>query len=145
MYTNHFLDVFLIVGGNGADAAMRSSELWYHDDTTYTSCNLPPLPERRYHGTLNGFKYCCGGENNATWTSCTEFDRPLSLGSWSTSNAYLPARWYDVSWATANGIYLMGGESNNGQWTLDQAQTTTLVKSDGLFSAESFPLQSKRV
>ena len=134
---------FLIVGGNGRwDASMRSSEFWCHNETTYTTCNLPPLPERRYHGTLNGFKYCCGGANNASWTSCIEFDQ----GSWTTSNTNLPPRWYDVSWATANGIYLMGGESrNNGQWTLDQAKTTTLVKADGSSSPGGFPMKSMTV
>ena len=120
-------------------SAMQTSELWYHDDTTYTSCYLPSLPERRYHGTLNGFKYCCGGgwDDDVPWRSCIEFDQ----GSWVTSNTNLTPRWYDVSWATANGIYLMGGESNNGEWTLDQAQTTTLVKSEGSSSPGPFSIQ----
>ena len=138
--SNDKTEGIILVGGNG-NSAMQTTELWYHDDTTYTSCNLPPLLERRYHGTLNGFKYCCGGANSASWTSCIELDQ----GSWKTSNTNLPPRWYDASWATASGIYLMGGESNNGQWTLDQSQTTTLVKEDGLFVQDPFPLKSKTV
>ena len=132
----------ILVGGNG-NSAMQTAELWYHDDTTYTSCNLPQLPERRYHGTLNGYKYCCGGENEASWTSCIEMGQE---GSWATSNTNLTPRWYDVSWATANGIYLMGGESeNNGQWTLDQAKTVTLVKPDGSSSPGEFSMESMTV
>ena len=38
----------------------------------------------------------------------------------------------------------MGGESNNGQWTLNQAKTTTLVKSDGS-SSPAFSMKSKTV
>jgi len=131
---------FLIVGGNGGNAAMTSSELWYRSDenTPYTSCKLPSLPERRTHGTLNGYKYCCGADS-ASWYSCIEFQ--TQLGTWVTSNSNLPPRWYDISWATANGIYLMGGESNNGQWTLDESKTTTLVKSDGSFSPGGFSMQ----
>ena len=122
---------------------MQTAELWYHDDTTYTSCNLPQLPERRYHGTLNGYKYCCGGGDEASWTSCIEMGQE---GSWATSNTNLTPRWYDVSWATANGIYLMGGESeNNGQWTLDQAKTVTLVKPDGSSTPGGFSMEAMTV
>ena len=138
--TNDKRKGFLLVGGNG-NSAMQTTELWYHNDTTYTRCSLPSLPERRYHGTFNGFKYCCGGEDEASWTSCIELDQ----GSWVTSNTNLTPRWYDVSWATENGIYLMGGESNNGQWTLDQAETVTLVKSNGSNLQGGFSMQSRTV
>ena len=113
----------LIVGGNAAET---SSELLYRSDenTPYTSCKLPSLPEMRFHGTLNGYKYCCGGED-ASRSTCIEFQ--TQQGSWVTSNTNLPPRWYDISWATENGIYLIGGESNDG----DHSKTTTLVKSDG--------------
>ena len=67
-------------------------------------------------------------------------------GSWATPNQNLTPRWYDISWATANGIYLMGGESeNNGQWTLDQAKTVTLVKPDGSSSPGEFSMESMTV
>ena len=115
----------------------------YRDDEikgVYTSCMLPSLPERRFHGTLNELKYCCGGEwrveNNPAWTSCIE----LRQSSWVTSNVNLPPRWSHRSWATEKGIYLMGGESNNGNWTLDQSKTTTLVKSDGSSSPGGFTM-----
>ena len=133
----------MLVGGNGnSNSAMQTTELWYYDETTFTSCKLPSLPERRYHGTLNGYKYCCGGENEASWTSCIEMGQE---GSWAISNTNLTPRWYDISWATANGIYLMGGESNNGQWTLDEAKTVTLVKPDGSSSPGGFSMESMTV
>ena len=56
-------------------------------------------------------------------TSCVEF----SEGTWNTSNTnlYGGQRWYQTSWETRNGIYLMGGEApGNGK-------TTTLAKADG--------------
>ena len=134
------------MGGNGGDSAMGSSELWYQDsenEAAYTVCNLPSLPERRFHGTLNGLKYCCGGswDFDAPWRSCIEFDQ----GSWITTNTNLTPRWYHTSWETGNGIYLIGGESNNGQWTTDQAKTTTLVKSDGSSAPGGFSMNSNAV
>ena len=131
---------------------MTSSELLYHNppDTPagpYSRCKLPSLPGRRYHGTLNDYKYCCGGDLSASRSTCIEFQTQLKQGFWNTTNRNLPPRWYDISWATAKGIYLMGGESNNanGQWTLDQAKTTTLVKSDGSSSPGGFSMQSMTV
>ena len=92
----------------------------------------------RFHGTLNGYKYCCGGED-ASRSTCIEFQ--TQQGSWVTSNTNLPPRWYSISRATANGIYLIGGESNDG----DHSKTTTLVKSDGSSLPGEFSMQSSTV
>ena len=131
-----FFDLFLalglfVVGGNG-NSAMQTSELWYLNDkkeNTYTSCRMPGLPERRYHGTLNSYKYCYGGYDDSSKTSCVEFDQ----GSWITSNTNLTPRWYDSSWETKNGIYLISGEHNS--------KSTTLAKIDGS-SSTGFSLNS---
>ena len=111
---------------------MQTSELWYPNDkkdSKYTTCRMPGLPERRFHGTLNSYKYCCGGMDNSSQTSCVEFDQ----GSWITSNTNLVPRWFDSSWETENGIYLISGEQNS--------KSTTLAKTDGL-SSPAFPLKT---
>ena len=129
-FWNFFLLLGLfVVGGNG-NSAMQTSELWYPNDkkdSKYTSCRMPGLPERRFHGTLNTYKYCCGGMDNSSQTNCVEFDQ----GSWITSNTNLVPRWFDSSWETENGIYLISGENNS--------KSTTLAKKDGS-SSTGFPL-----
>ena len=120
-----------MVGGSG-NSAMQTSELWYPNDkkdSTYTSCKMPGLPERRYHGTLNSYKYCGGGMDNSSKTSCIEFDQ----GSWITSNTNFVPRLFGSSWETENRIYLISG--------FQQTKSTTLVKTDGS-SSTGFPLKT---
>ena len=117
--------------------ARDTVEVWSRNGYTTTSCYFPSIPEKRYGGTINGFKYCGGGDNWESQTSCIEF----SDGTWNKSNInlYGGQRWAHTSWETNNGIYLMGGGEATGNW-----KKTTLVKADGS-STNGFSLPKKNV
>ena len=96
------------------------------------SCSLPELPEERFYHTQDG-AWACGGDGYSE--SCSQW----SNGSWTRSyrpiaSSVSEERGYHVSWATASGVYLMGGQYSK--------ETSELVKEDGTVE-EGFKLKYK--
>ena len=108
--------VVLITGGH---AKVRSAEIFNPD--TKTSCSLPQLPEVRYDNSQDGGLPCGGGAGDATRTSCVKWS-PAS-GTWTKSHTLRQRRSVHVSWATASGVYLIGGSAS--------PKTSEKVKLDG--------------
>ena len=96
-------------------------------------CFLPDLPALRYLHTQNGLEIC-GGGSGSTQTSCIK----LVDGSWQQTRTLGQKRYGHTSWASPQGVLLMGG--NNGQ----KATTTTEMLTDDGNTAASFTLANKR-
>ena len=94
----------VLITGDGAGGS-RSAEIY--NPLSNTSCSLPWLPEGRYYHSQNGDLVCGGGGTNTTRTSCIKFN-PAS-GTWTQSHTLRQRRAAHVSWATASGVYLIGG------------------------------------
>ena len=109
----YFVIVVLITGGYDK---VRSAEIFNPD--TKTSCSLPELPEVRYDHSQDGGLPCGGG---AGQTSCVKWS-PAS-GTWTKSHTLRQGRSLHVSWATASGVYLIGGSAS--------PKTSEKVKLDG--------------
>ena len=108
----------MITGGYNGDV-LRSAEIF--NPVTKTSCSLPQLPEARRSHSEDGGLVCGGGYNAATQTSCVKWS-PAS-GTWTKSHTLRQERYGHVSWATASGVYLIGG------WY--SKRTSEKVKLDG--------------
>ena len=107
----------MITGGyNGG--RLRSAEIF--NPVTKTSCSLPQLPEGRYRHSEDG-GLACGGYLTATQTSCVK--RSPASGTWTKSHTLRQRRSQHVSWATASGLYLIGGDYSG--------KTSEKVKLDG--------------
>ena len=81
---------------------------------------MPQLPEVRLYNSEDG-GLACGGILAATWTTCIKWS-PTS-GTWTKSHTLRQRRSVHVSWATASGVYLIGGIYSN--------RTSEKVKLDG--------------
>ena len=112
----------LISGGYdyGRRAALRSAEIY--TPATNTTCSLPPLPGVRYGHTQNGGLACGGTGSSHSSKTCDLWSS--ESGSWTRSHTLRQSRYHHVSWATEDGVYLMGGTSGS-------CRTTELVKEDG--------------
>ena len=83
---------------------LKSAEIF--NPVTKTSCSLPQLPVRRaYHSQDGGL--ACGGYSAPTYNTCVKWS-PAS-GTWTKSHTLRHRRTFHVSWATASGVYLIGG------------------------------------
>ena len=111
--------IFSLVLITGGRDMVRSAEIFNPD--TKTSCSLPQLPEVRYDNSQDGGLPCGGGYGDATRTSCVKWS-PAS-GTWTKSHTLRQRRSRFVSWATASGVYLIGG--------YDSRQTSEKVMLDG--------------
>jgi len=107
----------------------KSTEIYL--PSSNASCSLPELPEVRSWHTQDG-PWACGGEGGiSTEVTCDQW----SEGAWNQSHANLSVpRLSHVSWATASGLYLIGGEYS--------LKTSELVKEDGSVK-EGFTLKYK--
>ena len=116
------VSVVLITGGWGSSGAiLKSAEIY--NPVTNSSCSLPQLPEGRgYHSQDGGL--VCGGYPTSTLTSCVKWS-PAS-GNWTQSHTLKRRRGAHVSWATASGVYLIGGA-----YFADTVRTSEKVKLDG--------------
>ena len=98
--------VVLITGGFIDGSTLKSTEIF--NPVTKTSCSLPQLPQERYeHSQDEGL--VCGGNTDAVKTSCVKWS-PAS-GTWTQSHTLREKRAAHVSWATASGVYLIGGHN----------------------------------
>ena len=105
-----FMSVVLITGGLGlAHDVLTSAEIF--NPVTNTSCSLPHLPRGngRDKFSQDGGLACGGGESTqtATESGCVRWS-PVS-GTWTHSNSLWQMRIDHVSWATASGVWIMGG------------------------------------
>ena len=111
-----FLDSGVLISGGGAN----SVEIY--NPTTNTTCSLPKLPVGRY-GHTQDVNLACGGPSSSTRTTCVKWSS--ESGSWTQSHTLRKRRYGHVSWATEDGVYLMGGNDSS-SW-----KTTELVKVNG--------------
>ena len=105
--------VILITGGYFSE---RTAEIYLPSDNS--SCSLPELPDVRAQHTQDG-PWACGGRSDLTFYSCVKWNK----GSWTRSRSLRERRYNHVSWATASGLYLMGGAYSE--------RTSVLVTKDG--------------
>ena len=115
--------VVLITGGfNGSydnGSHLNSAEIF--NPVTNTSCSLPQLPEARYFHSQDGGLVCGGGNSTSNQRTCVKWS-PAS-GTWTLSHILRQQRRDHMSWVTASGVYLIGGE--------DSMRTSEKVKLDG--------------
>ena len=111
----------LVSGGSNGGAEMSIEMYIPGSDTT---CSLPRMPEGRYFHTQDGTLACGGGSSiGSTMSTCIKWSS--ESGSWTQSHTLSQKRFQHVSWATENGVYLIGG---SGYYSRN---TTELVKEDG--------------
>ena len=103
---------------NGVDSAEIFNPL------TKTSCSLPQLPSGRAYHSQDGDLVCGGG---SSWANDCIRLSPVS-GTWTKTNTLKHVRYSHVSWATASGVYLIGGDSFDGE---NSGWTSEKVKLDG--------------
>ena len=118
------MSVVLINGGLNGTSDMdilKSAEIY--NPVTKTSCSLPKIPDqvpgRRYFSDDGGLS--CGGDIADTKTNCVKWSP--AFGNWTKSHTLRQKRMLHVSWATASGVYLIGGWYSPG--------TSEKVKLDG--------------
>ena len=98
------MSVILITGGMN-DHPLRSAEIF--NPATKTSCSLPQFPGPRFGHRDYGGLACGGTHEYAIQTDCVKWS-PAS-GTWTKSHTLRERRSGHVSWATASGMYLIGG------------------------------------
>ena len=113
-----FVSVVLITGGSDSPIIGKSGEIY--NSRTNKVCSLPQLPEARDYHTQDG-DLACGGFIYEAYTTCVKWS-PVS-GTWNKSHTLEDKRLGHVSWATASGVYLIGGTIN--------PTTTQKMKKDG--------------
>lgn len=116
---SEFISIVLITGGFIDGKPLKSTEIY--NPVKYTSCQLPQLPEDRYEHSQDGGLACGGNTDDATKKTCVKWS-PES-GTWTQSHTLRENRAAHVSWATASGVYLIGGHYS--------LRTSEKVKLDG--------------
>ena len=90
------------------NGGVRLQSVEIYNPVTNTICSLPELPEARYYHTQDGELACGGfGDSSNTWRTCVKWSS--ESGSWTQSHTLRQERIWHVSWATEDGVYLMGG------------------------------------
>ena len=95
------LSVVLITGGRNLNHG--SAEIY--NPLTKTSCSLPSLPHPHYYYHTQDGGLTCGGRN--TYLYCVTWNP--AHGNWVRTHKDMKRKRNHVSWATASGVYLMGG------------------------------------
>ena len=106
----------LITGGYTKEGWLKSAEIYLPESNS--GCSLQELPFGISSHTQNGNLVCGGVHLDGM---CIEW----TYDGWSKSHYLTVARYGHVSWATASGVYLMGG------WPTGSEMTSELVKEDG--------------
>ena len=114
----YFFDLGVLITGGWN---RKSVEIYLPD--SYTRCSLPNLPAARYTHTQDGELACGGGCSRCSSVTGTCVKWSSESGSWTKSHTLRQRRYLHVSWATVDGVYLMGG--------MYSKKTTELVKEDG--------------
>ena len=121
-----FGEAILISGGSQGyrnHTLGKSVEIW----SPIIHCLLPDFEVARMGHTQEGL-LACGGFADSTkgWGTCDRFDNGRWVQAYNLTN-----RWSHVSWATEDGVYLIGGGFG--------AKTSDLLKRDGTV-AQGFKL-----
>ena len=140
------MKVLMVTGGRGARGAKAETtvDLLSIDGTKL--CSLPSLLAGRDHHSQNGLLVCGGGH----WkpgtalaevaASCDTF----SDGKWKRTHTLGHMRQNTPSWASPQGVLLMGGDSGeNKKLKYKNLKSTELLTDDGA-TKPSFPLAYKR-
>ena len=114
-----FLDLGVLISGGHNGRYLQAVEIY--NPASNTTCSLPKLPEARMYHTQDKELACGGFPGSHTMTTCVKWSS--ESGSWTQSHTLRHRRFGHVSWATEDGVYLMGGTSSS--------KTTELVKADG--------------
>ena len=135
----------MVTGGRGnyrKGKAQATVDLLSIDGTKL--CSLPNLLSGRNHHSQNGLLVCGGG---GRWTpgsvlpevaaSCDTF----SDGKWKRTHTLGHMRQNTPSWASPQGVLLMGGD--DGEGSKKSKKTTELLTDDGA-TKPSFNLANKR-
>ena len=125
----------VLITGGFYTSPLRSTEIY--NPITKTTCSLPQIPEyRRYH-TQDGDLTCGGGKyGSSTNATCVKWNR--TSGTWTQSHTLRHKRWQHVSWETASGVYLIGGDIRDNR-------TSEKVKSDGSVEDAFIPKYNTRL
>ena len=110
----------VLITGGYLSADTRTAEIY--NPLTNTSCLLPQLPEDRTFHTQDG-ELACGGGVFASNTNLHCVKWIPAAGTWTQSHTLRQRRRDHVSWATASGVYLIGGYYSG--------RTSEKVKVDG--------------
>ena len=109
----------------GYSSAGVSAELLYTNGTSL--CNLPNLPVKRDYPSQTGL-VTCGGKSDETMSSCLTFKD----GTWQQTHTLGTRRQHHLSWASPQGVLLIGGDYAGG--------TTTELLNDNGSTTPSFDL-----
>ena len=115
-YALILLKDILITGGYSRRGVQKFADIYI--PSSNTSCSLPELPGARARHTQDG-PWACGGHGSGSSMTCDQW----SEGSWTRSHNLGLLRQGHVSWASASGVYFIGGEYSR--------KTSELVKEDG--------------
>ena len=83
-----------------------------YNPVTKKICSLPKLPEGRWEHSQDGGLACGGTNTNSLQTTCVKWSS--GTGTWNHSHTLKERRVGHVSWATASGVYLIGGDISSG-------------------------------
>ena len=108
----------------GYSSAGISAELLYTNGTSL--CNLPNLPVKRDYPSQSGL-VTCGGKSTETMSNCLTFKD----GTWQQTHTLGTRRQHHLSWASPQGVLLIGG---------DYGGTTTELLNDNGSTTPSFSL-----
>ena len=120
----------LITGGDGAEQSAEVFLPWSN-----TTCQLPPLPDRRFHH-VQARKLMCGGweSESSTLMTCVWWSR--QTGGWTTLPLTLSGeRRYSSAWTHGDQLVIMGGSMYSA------ARTSERVSSDGAITKSSFSMK----
>ena len=122
------LSGILLCGGEGS---LDSVEVFL--PSSGLSCSLPSLPDPRAGHTIDNLLLCGGGEYPALPSNSACLT--LSSGEWVTSHTLVSPRYGHTSWATDQGLLLLGGQ--------DHFLESELVSPGEGQGELSFPLQHR--
>ena len=101
-----------------------------------TTCELPPLPDQRYHHVQSGKTLCGGGWKPSTERSCLQWS--VQQGEWVTLPLNLTERRYESSILRVsqdNSLVIMGGGKASAR------ETSETISSDRDSTSSSFKME----
>ena len=117
----------LVTGGTqGWKKNLASVELLNLDGSF--NCMLPSLPHARSSHTQSGLVACGGNPNETTFKTCDTFS--IGMEEWKKSHTLRKERRLHSSWASPEGVMLLGGW-DSGFTTEKEDKTTELLTNDG--------------
>jgi len=124
-------EAILITGGDSTDVSAELFLPWQN-----STCELPPLPDRRYYHVQSGNTLCGGGYYSSTKRSCVQWS--VQQGGWVTLPLNLTEdRAGSSVWRVSqdNSLVIMGGDDFGAK------ETSETVSSHGVSTRSSFYLK----